>query len=80
MVENDSVVVTISLGFVNAFLIKGKRPVLVDTGVSKDPSVVTEKISSLGIDPMDISLILLTHCHYDHCGGVSGLRSRLVQR
>jgi hydroxyacylglutathione hydrolase len=77
MAENNTIVVPIGLSGVNAFLIKGKRSVLVDTGLSKDSSVIMERISSLGVDPNDISLILLTHCHYDHCGNASYLKKMI---
>ncbi len=80
LAKTDSMVMPVQLGYVNAFLIKGERPVLVDTGMSKDSTAIMEKISSFGIDPKDISLILLTHCHFDHCGGVSDLKSRWTQR
>jgi len=35
---------------------------------------IMEIISSIGVDPKDISLILRTHCHYDHCGNASYLK------
>jgi hydroxyacylglutathione hydrolase len=72
--DNDSMVVPINLGFVSAFLIKGEMPVLVDTGMPGDSEKIIDKISSTGVDPKDISLILLTHCHWDHCGSASGLK------
>lgn len=67
-------VVPIRLGFVSAFLIKGYRAILIDTGMPGDFRRIVDRIASVDIVPEDISLILLTHCHSDHCGSVSELK------
>ncbi|MCL2802174.1 MAG: MBL fold metallo-hydrolase [Treponema sp.] len=54
----------------NAFLIKAPgQNILIDTGTGAG-GVITEKIRSLGVRPEDINVILLTHLHADHFGGL----------
>jgi hydroxyacylglutathione hydrolase len=70
----NSLVHTISLKFVNAFLIKGDRSILVDTGWPGDAERILKVLSSQNVDPTEISLILLTHGHSDHYGSVAPLQ------
>lgn len=70
----NSLVQTISLKFVNAFLIKGDRSILVDTGWPGDAERILKVLSSHNVDPTEITLILLTHGHSDHYGSVAPLQ------
>lgn len=67
----DNTVMTIDLGFVKAFLIKGEKYILIDTGVPKSFETIKRYLTDNGIDPKDISLIIITHNHLDHTGSVS---------
>jgi glyoxylase-like metal-dependent hydrolase (beta-lactamase superfamily II) len=54
---------------VNTFLVKGGgRIVLVDTGFG---GKVFESMKTLGVDPGDVDVVLLTHMHGDHIGGLA---------
>lgn len=60
---------------VNAFLVRmGGRTVLVDTGIGKDPEEdsghLAERLAAAGLAPADVDLILITHYHFDHIGGL----------
>src|SRR5689334_11180503 len=71
-----SSVIPISLGYVNAFLVQGERPVLVDTGVPGSTDKILNALKEHGVAGKDLSLILLTHGHYDHFGSALELKQR----
>jgi glyoxylase-like metal-dependent hydrolase (beta-lactamase superfamily II) len=60
---------------VNAFLVRMPgRTVLVDTGMGKDPEEdsghLMAQLAAVGVAPSDVDLILITHDHFDHIGGL----------
>ncbi|OFW55566.1 MAG: hypothetical protein A2V52_06405 [Actinobacteria bacterium RBG_19FT_COMBO_54_7] len=59
-----------------AYLVDLGRPILIDTGSGADMKRVVSNLESLEYSPKDISLIILTHCHIDHIGGLPYLQSR----
>lgn len=69
-------VIPISVGFVNVFLIKGKHSILIDAGMPKSGEKILKKIAAHGVVSGDISLIILTHCHYDHFGSIMELKEK----
>lgn len=48
--------------------------VLIDGGTEKGASLILANIRTLGFDPRDVKLILNTHEHSDHAGGLAGLQ------
>lgn len=53
---------------INAFFIKTPdKKILADTGLGKK---LFDNLSSLGVKPEDIDILLLTHMHGDHIGGM----------
>jgi glyoxylase-like metal-dependent hydrolase (beta-lactamase superfamily II) len=76
MPEQGSAVIQIPLGRANAFIIRGKRPVIVDTGYPGSAPAIIDKLTENGIDPKSVSLILITHGHADHFGSAADLRER----
>lgn len=54
---------------VNAYLITGREPVLVDTGLAIDRGAFENALWSL-VDPSDLRWIVITHDDRDHCGNL----------
>jgi hydroxyacylglutathione hydrolase len=76
MAQESSPVIQISLGWANAFVIRGKRPVLVDTGYIGSAPAIMDKLHENGIDPGWLSLILITHGHADHFGSAAEMKKQ----
>ena len=76
MPKQGSSVIQIPLGRVNAFVIRGKRPVIVDTGYPGSAPAIIDRLTENGIDLKSVSLILITHGHADHFGSAADLRER----
>lgn len=60
------------------YLVKGDAWALIDTGIkfpADDPRMLSRRALEVvpGFD--DLDLVLLTHGHYDHVGGVAGVRA-----
>lgn len=70
-------VVPVPLGFVTAFLVRGRRTILVDTGIRGSSRRILAALERLGVKPRSVSLILVTHGHADHFGGVRELAAVL---
>lgn len=67
-------IIPISLGIVKAYLIKGEKWILVDTGFAFSYKLMLKKMKKNHINPEDISLIIITHNHLDHVGGLLKLQ------
>ena len=52
----------------NAFLVRGPgQVILIDTGFGQ---TIFDKMKSLGVEPEQVTAVLLTHLHGDHIGGL----------
>jgi len=62
-----------------SFLIEadGKR-ILFDAGQSAEP--ILHNVKLLGIGPDSIDYVFLSHCHYDHTGGLLGILKAIGRR
>lgn len=59
---------------INAYLLLGRRPVIVDAGTPGSGRRIYERIADHGVDPTDVALIVLTHGHIDHFGSAAELQ------
>jgi glyoxylase-like metal-dependent hydrolase (beta-lactamase superfamily II) len=72
----------IMLNLTCPIILKGREAILVDTGIGNRLSAVERKIfdhgegwlpghlRALGIEPGDVTHVILSHLHFDHCGGL----------
>lgn len=68
-------IIPIKTGFSHSFLLKGnKGAILVDAGVKKHMANFVQTFKAHKINPKEISLIVLTHTHYDHTGNLAELK------
>ena len=68
---------------VNAFLIlTPKHKILVDTGIGKYPGQdsghLLDGLKNAGVSPESIDLILITHFHFDHIGGLTSSEGKRI--
>ncbi len=68
---------TLSLGYVNSFLLQGDQSnILIDTGLPGKEKKLWHQLEGLAIAPESIKLIIITHAHQDHTGGLSTVKQR----
>jgi len=60
----------------NVYLILVDSITLIDTGWPGNANRILSYLSSLGHQPSDVSYIVLTHCHLDHCGSAAEVKER----
>ncbi|MCL2026422.1 MAG: MBL fold metallo-hydrolase [Leptospirales bacterium] len=57
------------------YLIKdGNKSAIIDAGSGVGSKAVIENIKLCGLEPSDIAYMFITHCHFDHTGGINSLR------
>jgi glyoxylase-like metal-dependent hydrolase (beta-lactamase superfamily II) len=60
-----------------AYLVIGEESsALIDTGAGKGSAVIWDNIDQAGLDPEDLTYIILTHGHVDHIGGAAFFKDR----
>ena len=64
----------------NMLVIAEDTLILIDAGLRDSASHVLEFIKHIGRSPKEISLILLTHNHIDHMGGLREIKKHTHSR
>ena len=73
--SKNNEITTVKMGFVNSYIIKGgNRLILVDAGLPGNAQKIINKIEEIGFKKSDVSLIILTHAHFDHTGSLKQLK------
>jgi len=68
-------VILIKVGYSNAYLVsENGKWLMVDTGLTNKQKIIQSKFNQLGISAEDLSLIIVTHAHYDHVGNLRWVR------
>ncbi len=66
---------------VSAYLITtSKGHILLDTGFRETVPLIEANLAKLGFHMTDVRLILTSHAHYDHAGGVADVKQRTKAR
>lgn len=74
IVGNIHYVGTADLG---AYLIAGNEGlVLLDVPLAENVPLILENIRTLGFDPADIRILLNSHAHFDHAGGIADVKKQ----
>jgi metallo-beta-lactamase class B len=61
---------------VSAFLITTPDGhILIDGGLPESAPLILASIRKLGFDPADVKVLLNTHAHFDHAGGLAALKA-----
>lgn len=69
-------ITTVKMGFVNSYIIKGKnRLILVDAELPGNAQKILNKVQEIGFKANQVSLIILTHVHFDHTGSLKELKN-----
>jgi len=67
----------IRLGSATAYLVKGQKGcILVDAGSKGKEQMFFDCLRRLGISQGELQLIVVTHVHYDHVGGLALIKKR----
>jgi hydroxyacylglutathione hydrolase len=67
-------IIRLKLSLSNAYLIKDRKIILVDTGSPREGVKILQGLARQRIEPKDFSLILHTHAHFDHAGSTLQLK------
>ncbi|HEY5996896.1 MAG TPA: MBL fold metallo-hydrolase [Candidatus Deferrimicrobiaceae bacterium] len=66
-------------GGCKVYLVRGtKKNLLIDAGLPTDGAAIAEQLASVGLSPGDINMIVLTHEHCDHVGGVPAFSQKTI--
>ncbi len=61
----------------HVFFVKGDRTAIVDTGGPGNERNILRALKSADIPREQVSLIVITHAHWDHCGSTNALKAAL---
>ena len=58
----------------NIYLVKKPVPVLIDTGMPGDETVILQALNELWVHSRNLRMILITHAHLDHVGALAAVK------
>jgi glyoxylase-like metal-dependent hydrolase (beta-lactamase superfamily II) len=66
---------SIPLGFGTCYLLRDRGTVMIDAGGSDMGGAFAKRLVRLGVAPHDITLVVITHGHFDHAGSANEIRA-----
>jgi glyoxylase-like metal-dependent hydrolase (beta-lactamase superfamily II) len=66
-------IIHLKLAMSNAFLLRGEKDILIDTGSPADFPALIRQLNKHGAEVGNLALVVLTHVHFDHAGAVAAL-------
>ncbi len=62
-------------GITSLLIVGPNGHTLIDSGTDEGAKVVIANIRALGFDPQDVAVLLMSHEHFDHVGGMARLQA-----
>lgn len=62
-------------GISSLLVVSPEGHALIDSGTDKGAEIVLANIRALGFDPADVDILLMSHEHFDHVGGMARLQA-----
>ena len=62
-------------GISSLLVVSPEGHALIDSGTDKGAEIVLANIRALGFDPKDVKVLLMSHEHFDHVGGMARLQA-----
>lgn len=71
-------IIPIKTGYVNSYLLKGENSgILIDAGLPGTEAQILNALDTNKCLTKDISLVVITHSHYDHFGSLAAIKKTL---
>ena len=71
----STVIHTVQLGFDQCYLLQAESVILVDAGESGKIKALKKALNRYGIRPDELSLVVITHGHWDHIGSARDINN-----
>ena len=65
-----------TVGLASYLIPSDQGHILIDGGMPQNASQIIDNISALGFDIQDVKILLNSHAHFDHSGGLAELKQR----
>jgi hydroxyacylglutathione hydrolase len=70
-------IIPLKCGLANVFILVGQKVVIVDSGLKGSTEKILKQLEQSQLNRSDVSLIVLTHAHPDHCLNIKHLSETL---
>lgn len=74
--QDPPVIIPVSLGFVQVYIVIHNGVMIFDTGIPGSEQTILKVLKEQGISPEEVTIIVLSHGHTDHAGSVRVLQEK----